>query len=1639
LEENAVMHDGDRQHPAADQLSAFLQGRVEVAELDSIQEHLEGCDTCRAALDSANEDDFVARLRKLAGEATEGSQRVSLPPHPGPANARDLRTNTLSTKPAPGEGTGTHHPPCVSGYEVLEKVGHGGAGVVYKARQVSLGRVVALKMILAGSHASPSARERFLMEATAVARLQHPNIVHIYEVGEADGHPYFSMEFVDGGSLAQALQGMPQAPGEAARLVQCLAEAMHCAHQRGIIHRDLKPANILLQRGEGPAARGEESSLSSLAARPSPLAAVPKISDFGLAKQLDDPSGRTETGSILGTASYMAPEQAAGRVHDIGPAADTYALGAVLYELLTGRPPFRGATMLDTLEQVRSQEPVPPSRLQPALPHDLETICLKCLEKDPERRYASGADLAADLGRFLAHEPIQARRVGRLERAWKWTRRNPLVAGLLAAVGLLLVVGTAVSVYFAIEARGQERKARAAQAVAEGKAKDARTAEAFARGKAAEARLAEAKANRHLARAHLDHGLALCEQGEAARGIHWLLESLKTAPGDDADFRRLVRLNLAAWMDAVPALRHVIRHEGLRQAACSPDGKVVATLGKDRAVRLWNVASGAMLRVLNSSETPTSVCFSPDSKTIAIGGAGDPGQSSRVSLWNAATGGLQATLQAPGRVNAVPFTLDGRKLVTGADLEGDHGEVRVWDAHTHKPAGLPLPQLGGVEALYLSPDGRFCLAKCGVAWGSIWQASDLVTGRHLRDGWGLGIAAEGVLLPGSHTFLHHEATDAVGSLTLQWRDVVTDQLRRAVPRIGGAGVVAIRSASPDGRTCWFSSSIGRINGRDAATGRLLISWPAQEGFAEPAAVSGNGKFLVVLSRSPTARVWELPSMWIPPAEAVAVEPEPSAGPRRPAPGFQNIAFSPDRTRVLLGGWGVGDAGQGGMARLINLASGHPVGSPLRHPWDNVRCVAFSPDGKVMATGAHPAAVGGGVWLWDAHTGLPLRPPLLLTNYPSALAFSPDGKLLATGDYHQAVRLWDVATGTPVGQPLMHAEVILSLAFSPDGKTLAAGTADDRSGAPQVRLWDVASGQPLGSGLRHSYRVSVVTFSPDGRTLLSGGLDGTVRRWDVETRQLLGELPPQLLGSFTPNAFPQGIPFSPNGRTFLTGNGDGLVRLWETATGRPLRGATLQHQGSISAGAYSPDGKLVVVGCKDGIVRLWDCATFRPIGPPGQLRHAILDVAFTPDSRFFIAVDRSGRTRRWPVPLAVADVPDRLALWLQVRTGLQMDDNQEVALLALEQWDARRRELVRLEGTAKRAWRFSVRDADWHEGCAADAEQGRNGVAALWHLERLIVLRPADWVLHARKAHAHLGAGRAAEAVAAAAQAKERATAEEILHWDQHRALDCLLTGQWSPALWYLDRVQAAVPDDWQTYADRAEVLGKLGKAAERGADFARAIRHGAPQPLVIHVADEHGRRGQWQQAAEYYVHAAKQGPLPLDAWHHRALAHLYNNDQTGYREMCELLVRSAGRTPPPPAAHAIARICVLGPKAVEDYHPVAVLVEGALAQAGSDTRTRRELLITLGTVLCRAGRHREALAHYKKGLEGEKGNGAVRELLFVALAHHGLAEPAAARAWLGKVQPRPAPLVGARSWEELETELLRREVEALVLRKGHGG
>jgi WD40 repeat protein/tRNA A-37 threonylcarbamoyl transferase component Bud32 len=1231
----------------------------------------------------------------------------ALPPPDPAATVTDPGLTTPQAEPttAADAGLATTGLPVVPGYEVLGRLGRGGMGVVYKARQARLNRVVALKMILAGD-AGPEELARFRAEAEAIARLQHPHVVQIHEVGEHQGLPYLALEFCPGGSLARKLNGTPLPPREAAALVETLANAMRAAHEKGVVHRDLKPANVLL--AEGGAA---------------------KVSDFGLAKKLDEP-GQTRTGAVMGTPSYMAPEQAAGRTSDVGPAADVYALGAVLYECLTGRPPFRAATAVETLRQVLADEPVPPRALQPSVPRDLETVCLKCLQKEPGRRYASAADLADELARFREGRPVRARPVGWGGRLSRWSRRNPLVAGLAAGVAVSLLAGSAVSLYLLVKANARAEdahrewtRANDNAALAAGKAADALREQENARQEAR-------RAQRQAALMALDQGLGLCQEGEVGRGVLWLAHSLRVAPpGDDLD--RAARANLAAWSSRLhrpltfpqpPAGRQYLPDPAFDRStpsrwlpdllAFSPDGSKVLVV-ESTAAYLLDPASGQPVGPpLRHDRYVMKATFSPDGKLILTTSYNSPAR-----LWNVATAEpIGEPLRHAGPVRDGAFSPDGRTVLTA----GEDGTARLWRADTGAPLGEPWQHAGPLSRAAFLGDGTTAVTVRGLADVRFWQAA---TGKPIETAPPprLKFADESpsdlvevAEAPGGRFLLTHNFRG--GQLWEVPRARPVDE-----PSFADGAVAAF---SPDGRVLLTGHHDGTVR-LWSLTGKPSLSRVLHHGDAVTAAAfSPDGGAVLTASRDTTARLWNVA------AGRPLGPPLPHAYPVR------WVAFSPDGKTLLT---------FAEDARLWEAATGRPVGQPVPAKVnvgkDPGRFITFSPDGnRLLANGPH------GPVLW----GLNLSPPAGRVlpdasagtrdaSHVNVAALSPDGKLAVTG-YYKGAQRWDVTTGRALGPLMRHDSAVDGIAFTADGKTILTGSWDKT-----VRRWDAATGEPLGPPLKAEGNNGLWVLSPDGRVAVLQGNPGPTTFWDPATGRPLAHLndgdPRVYLAGFSPDgrrvALKKGnticvrdvatgavlgapLPhnsfraaFSADGATVLTfgTHVNWAARLWDAATGRP-KAEPFRHEAQVNAAAFDPGGGTVATGSDDRTARLWDAATGRPRGQPLRHHEPVDFVAFSPDGRTLVTAaggtvhvwdaalgrpigpPRPGRPARsvvsydgktvlqaldgnaatlWEVPAPVEGNVERIDLWARVLTGMALEEGGVVRALDAESWhDTRRR-------------------------------------------------------------------------------------------------------------------------------------------------------------------------------------------------------------------------------------------------------------------------------------------------------------------------------------------------------------------------------
>jgi len=746
------------------------------------------------------------------GERPAVAEDATVPPGAGLPDAATLDGDPAGPTPA-GASPGLLPP----GYELLGELGRGGMGVVYKARHQRLGRVCAVKMILAGGHAGPAEKQRFETEGQAIARLSHPGIVQVYEVGEHDGHPFMALEFCPGGSLDQRLRETPPTAREAAEMVRSLAEAMRAAHDANVIHRDLKPANVLL------AADG-----------------ALKITDFGLAKKLDE-AGQTQTGAVMGTPSYMPPEQASGEP-DLGPSVDVWAMGALLYECLSGRPPFRGATAMDTIFQVLGDEPVAVRQLNPRVPADLETICHKCLQKDPRKRYASAQALAEDLRRFLDGRPIQARPIGSLERGWRWVRRNPVVSALAAGVFLALTAGVAVSAWFAYAARREantahEQLRRSEWAVYAGKL-----------------------------------GLA-----QLAFAVNDVPEAFRYLDACQWDLRGWEHRHLRRRFDA--SKQTLIGHARFVTSACfSPDGKRILTGSRDGTAKVWDAEKGTEVFALKGHpKAVTSVCFSPDGKRIATAHEDPsyPYKPGEAKVWDADKGTELLPLKGlKGAVLCVAFSPVGDRILTGSTFN----KAQVWDAET----GAEVLALNGhanwVRSVVFSPDGKRILTGSWDQTAKVWDAE---TGTELLALKGLGAWVRSAAFSPDGKRLIICSGDATPKV---W-DAETGTAVRTLS--GHPGSVTSAAFSPDGKRIVVVGYSNTAKVWDSETGQELLALQGHSLTFTSVCISPDGK-RILTGNDNTGKVWDADTG----VELLALKGHTAE--------VTSVAFSPDGKRILTG-------------------------------------------------------------------------------------------------------------------------------------------------------------------------------------------------------------------------------------------------------------------------------------------------------------------------------------------------------------------------------------------------------------------------------------------------------------------------------------------------------------------------------------------------------------------------------------------------------------------------------------------------------------------------------------------------------------------------------------------------------------------
>lgn len=1012
--------------------------------------------------------------------------------------------NTASDSQVCIAGVERHRPTAPPGYEILGELGRGGMGIVYQARQLELQRIVALKMLAPHGPLQARAIARFRREAETVAQLCHPSIVQIYEFGESKGVPWLALEYVAGGSLDRQLAGAPQSARSAAQLVLKLAEAIEYAHQHGVVHRDLKPANILLQDGAKKPPCGVREAIGHQVIegrRPDATldltAVIPRITDFGLAKCLDlAATSLTGTGDLLGTPGYMAPEQTQGKPEVVGPLADVYGLGALLYELLTGRPPFRAESVMETIFQVRNEEPVSPSRLQPHLPRDLVTICLKCLEKDPQRRYPSAAAVAEDLRRFLDHEPIRARSVGAIERTWKWARRRPAIAGLLVAVMLALVGGLAATGWQWHRAERRRLEAEEANRAKEAVLDRQRIALAHR----------EWLAN-NAARAEL-----LLDECSNDQRHQWEWKYL----------RRLCRSDLATFHEPTAPVRSV---------AFRPDGRKLAAACDDGVVLIWTLEPEPVSRLViqTGSSGGIQVAFHPTADClIAVGGAG-------IQLWQASTGVLLGNLdREPG--TGVPSCLavaqgDGRLAVGYSD-----GVVRIYQALEHRLLMSWQAHLRTVSGVAWTPDGRQLATASfdrSVRLHDLekWQIRKQLP-NHQYEALCVAISPDGQSLASGgwdwkvrvYDLVRERERFQLGDNTTPIAAVAFSPDARRLATAGFDGTIKVCDANtgqilntlhghtgavwsitfhPDGWRLVSGSSDRQVKLHDITTNPEFITVPGPQPLATAFAFDPTGRRLAVGQLRERVSLFDT---WT----RLAIRSFPHQGP------IQHLAWNATGellaavgARQSLRCWEVATGKQVSLHGLppvvhafrwtgadhflavcgeanLELWAGDRNGSRALGALspDTVRSVRFSPDGEYLVVHGQKSL--------SVYTCSPIHCVREIPARGDVTALALNDTILALGTPSGTIELYPSAS---TGAPLViqgHYGAVSALALHPGGGRLASTGSDWN-----LKLWDTQTGQETLFLQRHLHQRSVLAFSPAGNHLAGTAIDLHQRIWSAE--------------------------------------------------------------------------------------------------------------------------------------------------------------------------------------------------------------------------------------------------------------------------------------------------------------------------------------------------------------------------------------------------------------------------------------------------------------------------------------------------------------------------------------------------------------
>jgi WD40 repeat protein/serine/threonine protein kinase len=1019
-----------------------------------------------------------------------------------PDQSRAASSVSSEHAPAPGKPPEPQLRP-FGDYELLEEIARGGMGVVYRARQVSLDRIVAVKMILFGPLASAEQVRRFRTEASAAGCLQHPSIVTIHEVGLHEKQHYLVMDYVDGPNLGRLVQEGPLSAKRAAGYVKVIAEAVHYAHERGILHRDLKPSNVLIDSDDRP-----------------------RVVDFGLAKRFTGDSSLTISGQVLGSPSYMPPEQAGAGQVKVARYSDVYSLGAILYHLLTGRPPFQAETVPQTLNLVTNTEPVSPRLLNPGLPRDLETICLKCLEKEPKKRYRTAQALAEEVDRFLLDEPILARPVSRRERVWRWCTRKPALAGSLAALVVAMAAGMA-----GVTWQWRRAEQNAGNEAAQRQRADREREHAEQQRQRAERE--ELTARRYLYAA--DMNLALQAVQASHLGRAWeLLERNRPSPGvvdlRGWEWRYLWRLcqsdelcTLGQHSNSVAAL------------AFSPDGGSLVSGDDCGELRFWNALARREYRQLGLGAGVRVIAFSPDGTRLALAA----GRS--VRFWNPVTLQEQGErLQHQEPLEDMAFSPDADLLVTAW---GD--QISIWNTATRRQAKGFVPERPRfAEAIALSPDNQTLAVGLSSGKIKLWDlpnnspGSDLSGHRYIR---GASDAVSALVFSRDGRTLVSAGWDK----TVKVWDVGRRQMVADLPA-HGAWVSAI-AFSPDGRLLASASADQTVKLWDTAT---WLERATLRGHRQPVmgvTFAPDSQSLASGARDGSVKLWP-------------AQPKPAPSERLLLlPGGDFSSLSPDARWLFV---------EQSNHTFLLVETTSLTATPRRPiPMRGFSSAAVAPGGAMLAFGARDGAVRLYAVKPDA-----LEEVAMVrghTNGAVKATFSADGARLATIGGDNWVRIWNIPRLEEVASFKSPSSEVFRFAFSADGSAFGIGYYHNLA-----VVFDVAGRKEIARVRGHATGVPGLAFSSNGELLVTAGSDGTARLWNVKEQRQVQVLRSHFRGLYS-------IDWSPDGSRLAAGTSDGTVQVWDLATSQEV--ATFGgHTNYVSLVRFTPDGHTLVAASADAV-------------------------------------------------------------------------------------------------------------------------------------------------------------------------------------------------------------------------------------------------------------------------------------------------------------------------------------------------------------------------------------------------------------------------------------------------------------------------